>query len=245
MATLEEIKSLLESHKDAITNTINEKFEELDVKFGNRICKLESQLGEKNIEVDSLKARVLLLEDAECSADAELRSRIDDLETQLDDQVNRGMRNNIILRGIAEEENETWDITKAKTAEVIARHLQRDKTQVAAQIERAHRGGKKRQASSDGQPPPPRRIFARMRFSDAAADVYTAFRVLAVKHADMTIRVEQQFSERITRRRNDALLERKSLLASKTIASGFVDYPANLMVKMKKGDDKYVVYHKF
>lgn len=246
MATLEEIKTLLESHKDSITNTITEKFEALDAKFGVRISKIESELDDKNIEIESLKARLLMLEDAESTADADLHARIDSLEAELDDQVNRGMRNNIILRGIAEEDNETWEMTKATTAEVIARHLQRDKSQVEASIERAHRGGKKRTTtSSDGQPPPPRRIFARLRFSDTAQDIFTSFRELAVKKPNMPIRIEMQYSERVTRRRNEALLERKSLLHKKEIASGYVDYPAKLMVKRKKGDDKYILYQKF
>ena len=42
----------------------------------------------------------------------EQKKQLNVLEEQVDDQVNRCMRNNIVIKGIEEVENETWDTTK-------------------------------------------------------------------------------------------------------------------------------------
>ena len=59
------------------------------------------------------------------------------------------------------------------------------------------------------------------------------------------VRVEQMFSTKLTTRRNTALLERKSLLENKSIASGFLKYPAVLMIKKDKGDKNYMLYKSY
>ena len=64
------------------------------------------------------------------------------------------------------------------------------------------------------------------------------FKTLNRKHANLRIYVEQLYSPRITKRRNEAMLMRRTLIRNKEIISGYVDYPAILMVK-KENRSKY------
>ena len=69
--------------------------------------------------------------------------RMSELEETIDDQINRNMRNNLVIKGIVEENNESWSSTKSLVCDVLSRHLQMDNTLTSNTIERAHRGGKK------------------------------------------------------------------------------------------------------
>ena len=53
-----------------------------------------------------------------------------------------------------------------------------------------------------------------------------------------------QFSPPVTARRNDAMLERQTLLQRKLITGGYVEYPAKLMVKLA-GQAKYTLHKEF
>ena len=52
--------------------------------------------------------------------------------------------------------------------------------------------------------------------------------------------IEQRYGPDTTARRNLAMKERRTLLDSKTIAQGFVQFPAQLMVKYKEDDKDFV-----
>ena len=89
-----------------------------------RIESVEKNLVEVNHELDNLYDRTKYLED-----------KLDDLE-------NRSRRQNVVLHGVDEEENETWDCTEEKVMKVLHENLglQVDRSQ----IERAHRTGVRR-----------------------------------------------------------------------------------------------------
>ena len=53
-----------------------------------------------------------------------------------------------------------------------------------------------------------------------------------------------QFSKKLTDRRNTAMMERKRLKDGKQIISGYIEYPATLMVK-RAGDQEFKVERKF
>ena len=67
----------------------------------------------------------------------------EELEKSLDDQINRSMRNNLILKHIPEEEHESWDTTKDKVGEFLEGLTGINREKVKDNIERAHHGGKK------------------------------------------------------------------------------------------------------
>ena len=61
---------------------------------------------------------------------------------------------------------------------------------------------------------------------------------------DKKIFIEQRYGPDTTSRRNKALILRKELKAEKRISSGYVAFPAKLMVK-KLGDERYTLYKDF
>ena len=69
-------------------------------------------------------------------------------------------------------------------------------------------------------------------------------RLTRVANKRYAISIEQQFSEKLKARRNMAMMKTRDLLADKTIISGFLEYPAKLMVKFT-GDTKYKTHSVF
>ena len=64
--------------------------------------------------------------------------------------------------------------------------------------------------------------------------------------SDRTVRfsLEHQFSDLVTDRQNQAKIKRRELVDDGTIVSGFVEYPARLMVKYQ-GETTYKLYENF
>lgn len=70
-----------------------------------------------------------------------LKLKIQQLEDKLDYLENQSRRNNIIIYGVKDEDNENWNATENKAVEFIKNNL---KTELKAhEIERSHRLGKK------------------------------------------------------------------------------------------------------
>ena len=53
------------------------------------------------------------------------------------------------------------------------------------------------------------------------------------------------YSQNVTGRRNLAMVERKKLIENKTIVSGYLAFPAVLMIKKTTSDKKYVSHSVF
>ena len=170
-----------------------------------------------------------------------LQTRITELENSLDEQINRSMRNNIIMKGITEEKGEAWAQTKDLVSNIISRHLNLDKNMVYHGIERAHRGGN---LTSNKPHNKPRNIFIRLFSTEDVKTYLDGFRNLNMNNRDMKIIISQQFSDKLSIRRNEAMIKRRELKTNGQIISGYVEYPATLMIK-KAGDKKYSVEQEF
>ena len=132
MATLEEIKKLLESHKNDIISQINSKFDMLiaDIDQIRDVAHMAETKATRNItEIEELKSEMSSLRDANKA-----------LEDSLEDQINRGLRSTLIFKGIKEEHNESWEQTEEHLIYVIIRHTKLHRDAVEPMIERAHRG---------------------------------------------------------------------------------------------------------
>ena len=144
-------------------------------------------------------------------------------------------------------DEKSWDDTKKIVAGVLAElDNSNDGTKYENLIERAHRHGKTEQQNTNGDhySAKNRTIYARLYNSEDVKYFVKKARLLRVANKRYTINVEQQFTEKLKTRRNDAMLERRKLLDEKTITSGFLDYPAKLMVKFT-GDSKYKLHSTF
>ena len=230
-ATLKDIKKLLDSHKVDIVTQINSKIDSLiaDVDLIRETAnKADTQATANANEIQLLKSEISALHVANKA-----------LETLLEDQVNRGMRSTLIFKGIKEEENETWEQSEHLLIDVINRHMKTEPKTTVNMIERAHRG------RASANPTGPRHIYAKFHSWKDSERIKTEFGNIVKQHPKIGIRVEQMFSEKLTKRRNVALVKRKELLEGKAIVSGYLKYPAVLMVKKSKSDKKYTSFKAF
>lgn len=226
------MKSLLNDQKNDILREMHSKFAEfkMDIQKTTEIAVKAETLANDNLQqISRLQASV-----------NELKEANRNLSASLDDQINRSMRSTLIFKGIKEEPHETWEETEKILAETISRHLEIDLDKVSDMIERAHRG---RNETSDRKVP--RYVFVKFFSWKDSETVKNGFSSLCRQHPKMGIRVDQMYSKVVTKRRNEAMLERRTLLAAKEISNGYLAYPAILMIKRQKSDKQYTKYKSF
>lgn len=219
--TIDEIAALLD-------NKLDEKLSALENKLTESFRReLDQKLLVTDQKIATLNDRVEVLETKLAGKDGELevmRGEINKLKDDLDDQVNRGMRNNMILKGIPEQgggEGVREDTRELVIENLISLNPAYSHDEVNNVIDRAHRGGKTNNNNNK-----PRNIYIKFTTSHVV-DEY----VLLARKKKPNFRVEKQFSKPVTDRRNTAMMERRKLIDNKTITSGYVEFPAKLMVK--------------
>ena len=224
MATIEQIKQLLDEQKEEIVAEITGKLEARLTDIDAKITTLTATSGEHTTNINSNTDRITQLEN-------ELKTLRDDL----DDQVNRGMRNNIIIKGLPGKEDSAE--TKRKVVKILDEldNCQEGRTYLH-EIERAHRMG---DGEKDG-----RHIVVRVYNSELVKHFCKKARLLRMNDDSYKLNLEQQFSPTLTDRRNTAMLKRRELFEQRKITKGFVNYPAKLIV-MYPGDTTYKVHEKF
>ena len=69
--------------------------------------------------------------------------------------------------------------------------------------------------------------------------------MLAVLRSNkVPFRIDRQYSKAVKQRRNTAMMERKKLKDKNEIVSGYLEYPAKLMVK-QHGENKFKLHMEF
>ena len=111
-------------------------------------------------------------------------------------------------------------------------------------IERCHRGSYQPDSRS-GKKKAPRHIYAGFHSWDDSQYVLEQFRRACISGKNNGVYVEQKYGATTTARRNHALHVRKGLKSDGTITSGFISYPAKLMVKYRLGDTKFTMHDDF
>lgn len=160
------------------------------------------------------------------------------LDTRQTDQTDRNSRNSLIIRGIPEQGQESWDDTRHVLCEALAPIVKIDGNKISAMIERVHRGNRRPDDTRDR----PRVIHARLFNWNNVENL----KQLMWKHGkDTGIYVDQRFGPNTTYRRNKALEVRRELLENHEIVGGFLRYPAKLYVKYHKDDKKYTLKDDF
>ena len=162
------------------------------------------------------------------------------LQHRLEEQTNRACRKTLVFRGVAENDKETWEATKNLLADQISDQCDITPENSYKLIERCHRSPAR---STDKNKP--RNIYACFYDWNDSEFIKDRFHKAVMKNTNNGVYVEQKYGEDTTWRRNQALLARKKLLSAKTIAGGYVAFPAKLMVKYKKEDKKYQMHEDF
>lgn len=244
MATIEQIDKLLENKleikfgelRTLILNDIDEKWRDLIETNQKNIAANAASIEGLGLEIETFKQ--------------ESKDRINELERQLreseqeiDEITNRSMRGNVIAKGIPEAENEDWDATKDILADHLAALSNESSATVADKLDRVHRGGKKEGTK-------PRHIYANFIYStDASYYVSLAVKKAVDAHNKgdpaPTWRMDNQYSKKLTERRDKALVHRKELLKKKAYAQCRLVYPAKLLGRKDKNAKKWDFIEEF
>ena len=213
----EKLSTILDTKLAALTETIINEFE-------RRVKKNEDDIVTLNQRVSSLETL--------CDG---LRGEIIAMKDDLDDQVNRGMRNNMIIKGLPESLDNEREDTRSLVVNKL-HELSGDKYSkhgIDTVIDRAHRGSGKPRTDR------PRNIYIRFT-SSQVVDEY----LYLARKLKSPLRLDRQFSKAVTDRRKVAMLERKKLKEEKTIMAGYLEYPAKLMVKYT-GQNSFKLHKEF
>ena len=110
------------------------------------IQRIEGEIKRLNVEIQTLNKQPIPAKIEKSSVlDDGFQKQLDDIKKRIIDQEDRSRRNNLRIDGIEEdEEEETWEVTKAKVEEFIKEKF--DKEDV--KLERVHRTGKKTPGST-------------------------------------------------------------------------------------------------
>ena len=230
--TIENVRKLL----DEKFEKIDEKLSAQDIKL-NDLKTLSEGIDTKFIELrksvnevsDTVKVHSTKLDEHE--------ERLLQLENELDDQINRNMRNSLIFKGIPEVADESWEQTKNSICNFSSKIYNTTESSICDRIERAHRRGKR--INNHHRP-----IFARFYCSEDVKYYNDKIRHLCINKKNEGVTSNLQFSKRLKERRNTAMMERKRLKSNNEIISGYIEYPATLMVK-RAGDQRFKVEKKF
>ena len=247
----DDIKDILKNHLEKIEKSISESEASVKLDFDSKFNLLDAKL--KELESISLSASATAndafkkatdvetsvafinenlesLQEASSSA-TQINSLIKKgelLSNRLEDQTNRTCRKTLIIRGVKENPltEKSWDDTKKVVAEII-QHKCRVEIDPDEHIERAHRGKK---ISVSAQNKFHRDIHVCFYDWNDTRRILDGFK----QHGFVTkdnIFIEQRYGPDTTWRRNEAKLLRKNLKLKKEIISGYIAFPARLMVK--------------
>ena len=213
---------------------INEKIDEVDLKATDgingliqRVSKLENDL--QHCQQIEIPAEMNKLREE----NAKLK---DEIQEELENTNNRQLRRTLVFKNIPETKDfETYAEVKGILAETISSSTNISGQEVVEGIERAHREPKRAGGSRNGK----RKIFAAFLNWELAQRVLEEFRQRCIADRTFDIYVEQMYGPLTTQRRNRAYEMRKRLKEQGIITSGYVEFPAKLMVNIAGdiGDD--------
>ena len=236
-----------------LEKVMEEHFAKLNLDVSNTVLKLEARLeAVEKIAANALKlAEKLEAELAkEKSANAVLKKTVEmvpKLEEKLEERTNRQLRKTLVFKGIPSKyansstpnKKETWQ----ETEEIVRQHISEvtgmEYDDTDGFIERCHRSAPNpKYLGSSPQP-----IFAAIYDWKDCERLTEAFRKNNIQKRSK-VQCDYKYGPKTTRRRNMALNERKTLKSQGKIVSGYVAYPAKLMVKLQ-GEQDYKLHKDF
>ena len=225
--------------------------------FGERLKKIDDRLDQyqqkhddidgeiaaTNIKIDvvdkNCKDELQLLKDRVAELERQqqehqnLPGEIDAIKEEAEDRTNRQLRKTLIFRNVTEcNDNESYEDTKEVLARLIVENCEDvSYNYVYDNIDRAHRESKRRPRNDETPSRQGKRlIFAVFHSWDLCQSILDDFRRMAIRNATFSIHVDQMYGPLTSKRRKLAFAKRKELKENGTITSGYVDFPARLMV---------------
>ena len=267
-STLDEKLSVL----DKTLLSLGERLEGAIEKLSQKVISLESSITENKALVDKQSVEINVLKDENITLvsridelevklqnlensqnehkciDPETGNKIKELENLVEERTNRQMRQTLVFKGIPEKKQESWKDTKYIVASTIAEYTDISKEDACDMLNRVHRSRPTQNPRKRNR----RDIFAAMHSWEDCESLIKVFRnVNSERNSDSNdtgerVYIDYKYGPLTTLRRGEALKLRKELIDLKTIVSGYVSYPAKLMVKRTHGKDvPYVCEYDF
>ena len=194
-------------------------------KQGDEIIDLKRANDELSSKIEDLNQKLEALVSANINFDtSNIAKQVHEIEERLEDRTNRQLRQTLIFRGVKEQQDEDWDDTKEIVAELISNNTKMSFNTAEKMINRVHRG---RRNQNRNQPRP---IYMALHKWQDCENIVEVFRNLNIKKRS-SIQVSYMYGPKTSIRRNAALLKRKQLKEEGVIASGYIQFPAKLMIK--------------
>ena len=231
-----------------------EKIDGVDAKltdFEERIAKLEEKSHTNENSIGELDANVTINNIRTAQKFDELLKRIEDLEEKLkalddvpkdikqlsediESRTNRQLRETLVFKNIPETpgvDKESYKDTKDLLATTISETCDGITKEFAlSQIKRAHRESGHRRDNKEHPRTGKKIIYAAFHSWDLCQTIIEQFREKCIADQDFEISADQKYGPKTNRRRQLAFKLRKQLKQDGAITSGFVDFPAKLMV---------------
>ena len=253
------IDKVTERVAEKVTEVINKTIEAKFVKIDDHLKNLDNTIAEHSdqiVELAALKAensslktylsdlnsRLVTLEQQTAFTTTVTEStELEELSERLEERTNRQLRQTLIFKNVHEPQYEkTWADTKQNLATNISQCVGVTQNFALQMLNRVHRGrpNPRKQQQRD--------IYANLYSWEICEKLVADFRKLNIE-GKTDIRVEFKYGPRTTYRRNQALLRRKELKEMGDIMSGYVAYPARLMIKRpgRSKTDPYEEYEDF
>ena len=228
------IDSISENKKaiDEASKTATQAYE-IAIEHSATLLKLEERISELEKTNDDLKQNETLQE-----------KKISTLQVRLEDQTCRNTRTTLIIRGIpASKEKEKWHETRKSVCTALSKAFKLNYKEVDQMIERIHRRPKS-PTDDNNKNDKKQETVIDAKFYDWN-DSERILRLSRKYSKTSKIFIDQRYGPDTTWRRNQALAVRKDLKANEEIVSGFVKYPAKLMVKHNAADEHYTLFKDF
>ena len=167
---------------------------------------------------------------------------IADLTERVEERTNRQLRNTLVFKGVPEPSHEkSWEDTKTVLAEAVHSSFPNlPVSQARSFFERAHRS--KSEGFKNGKQGK-RDIFVKLFDWNICEKLKSDFRKARMQNNGPNISCDQKYGPLTTFRRNHALNVRRDLKQRGEIVSGFISYPAKLMVrKTNSKTERYSEY---
>ena len=211
----------------------DEKHVELENEITTTNNKIVTLDREVTGEIRALQNRVASLEEQQQQHIADVKT----LQEEGEDRTNRQLRKTIIFRNVQEiDDDESFKDTKELLARLISTHCEETSYEFSlGNIDRAHRESKRRPNRLTGEAPTregKRLIFAVFHSWDFCQRVIESFRMKCIRETNFVISADQMYGPLTSRRRKLAFQKRRELKVGGLITSGYVDFPARLMVSM-------------
>jgi len=201
LSVVKELLELQERNFKSFLDTIMESTHKRMDNIIREVQEIKDSLHFSQKEIDdnklNLYRHVQKVEDIETEITL-LKKDITANDTKVDYLENQSRRNNILIDGVADTKDETWDQCEQKVRDLLKEKLKLDPKQI--EIERAHRNGR----FQDGGRPRP--IVAKLlRFKDKDTIIKRAKYLKG-----STIYMNEDFSEKVRQKRKELIPEMKA-----------------------------------